>query len=84
MFSNEIHSRCRKLVNQPVEIRCRDGSVHRGTLTKVDDRFAYVQPFEPGLNDGPGLFVWGYGYGGFGVPIALTAIVAIAAIGLFW
>ncbi|RYL90359.1 hypothetical protein EWI07_11970 [Sporolactobacillus sp. THM7-4] len=79
---NEMCSRCKKLVNQSVEIRCHDGSVHRGILTRVDDRFAYIQPVNPGGLDGPGTFVWGYV--GWGYPIALASIAAILAIGLFW
>lgn len=77
----EIHSRCSKLVNQSVEIRCHDGTVHRGVLTKVDDRNAYIQPADGIGYDGPGMFVWGWG---FGFPIALASIAAILAIGFFW
>lgn len=89
MSYKEIGARCKKLVNQNVEIRCRDGSTHRGVLCRVDDRFAYIRPYEsrPEFNDGPGLFLWGWGpasFGGGEYAVALTSIVAILAIGLFW
>ncbi|WP_100487930.1 hypothetical protein [Sporolactobacillus pectinivorans] len=82
MAYDGIHERCRNLVNQSVEIRCHDGSVHRGVLTRVDDRYAYLQvPGDPPGLDSPGLFVWGWGWG---APIALASIAAILAIGFFW
>lgn len=76
-----IHEQCRNLLNQSVEIRCHDGSVHRGVLTHVDGRNAYLQMSgDPGL-DSPGLFLWGWGWG---FPIALASIATILAIGFFW
>lgn len=82
MPNQSIYSQCCGLVNQPVEIRCHDGSVHRGMLTRVDERTAYLQPAGSVLSNSPGLFLWGSG--GWGYPIALASIAAILAIGFFW
>ncbi|MFT8316675.1 MAG: hypothetical protein ABF651_00215 [Sporolactobacillus sp.] len=81
-MSNNIQMQCRQLLNQNVEIRCADGSVHRGILTHFDDRNAYLQSSPNGI-DNPGLFFWGWG-GNWGFPIAFASIVAILALGLFW
>ncbi|WP_010631240.1 hypothetical protein [Sporolactobacillus vineae] len=82
MGYDQIYGECRKLLNQSVEIRCHDGSVHRGILTHVDDRHAYLQ-MQGGNSDfdHPGLFVWGWGRG---FPIALASIAAIVALGFFF
>ncbi|MCL1631769.1 hypothetical protein M3N64_07380 [Sporolactobacillus sp. CPB3-1] len=82
MSNASIYSQCCRLLNQPVEIRCHNGSVHRGVLTHVDDRYAYVQPQSSGLSGNPGLFLWrDYGWG---YPVALASIAVILALGLFW
>ncbi|MDD9148812.1 hypothetical protein OYT88_09645 [Sporolactobacillus sp. CQH2019] len=81
MLYDDICSKCHKLIDQPVMIRCHNGSVHRGVLTKVDGQYAYIRPMDGAGADGPGLFVWGWGWG---FPVALASIVAIAAIALFW
>ncbi|GGL62575.1 hypothetical protein [Sporolactobacillus putidus] len=81
MLNDDICSRCHKLVNQCVEIRCHDGSIHRGMLTRIDGRNVYIQPLDGVRSDGPGMFVWGWGWG---FPIALASIAAITAIALFW
>nr|WP_239529985.1 hypothetical protein [Sporolactobacillus spathodeae] len=69
------------MINQYVEIRCADGSVHRGLLTHIDEHHAYLQSNTTPYNS-PGLFAWGWS--GWGFPIAFAAIVAILAIGLLW
>ncbi|WP_353947771.1 hypothetical protein ABNN70_10715 [Sporolactobacillus sp. Y61] len=81
MSYDALHERCRGLLNQCVEIRCHDGSVHRGTLNHVDGQFAYLTPEEDIGHDGPGLFLWGWGWG---VPVALASIAAIFALGFLW
>lgn len=81
LYHERIHGECRRLLNQSVEIRCHDGSVHRGILTHVDDRHAYLQmPGDHGFEN-PGLFVWGWNWG---FPIALASIAAIVALGFLW
>ncbi|MET1249653.1 MULTISPECIES: hypothetical protein [Sporolactobacillus] len=82
MLNQSVYSQCRNLVNQPVEIRCNDGSVHRGVLTRVDERNAYLQPAGSDMSNNPGLFLWG-GWG-WGYPIALASIAAILALGFLW
>lgn len=81
MSYESLHAKCKSLINQSVEIRCHDGSVHRGVLTHVDGQNAYLRPSEDFGYDGPGLFVWGWGWG---TPIALASIAAILAIGFLW
>ncbi|WKB34659.1 hypothetical protein QS257_11810 [Terrilactibacillus sp. S3-3] len=79
-----MYDLCQRHINKAVEIRCHDGTIHRGVVTKVDERHVYLQPLDgmkDGFADGPGVFVFGFG---FGIPIALASIAAIAAIGLFW
>lgn len=86
MSAGNMYDRCQRHVNQAVEITCHDGTVHRGIITKVDERHVYIQPLEgakDGLADGPGVFAWGWGFG-WGYPVALASIAAILAIGLFW
>ncbi|MDN3953845.1 hypothetical protein [Sporolactobacillus laevolacticus] len=82
MSNQSIYSQCCGLVNQPVEIRCHDGSVHRGVLSRVDDRNVYIQSAGGNSLSGPGLFLWG-GWG-WGFPIALASIAAIVALGFLW
>ncbi|MCO7176240.1 hypothetical protein ACFP7A_10170 [Sporolactobacillus kofuensis] len=82
MPNQSIYSQCCDLINQPVEIRCRDGSVHRGVLTRVDEHHAYLQPAGMDSDNNPGLFMWGSW--GWGVPIALASIVTLLALGFFW
>ena len=56
---------------RPVEIRTRDGRVHRGMIERVDSNRVYLRPLR-----GTGGF--GYGWIGFGFGIALGAIVSLA------
>ncbi|MFD2617975.1 hypothetical protein [Terrilactibacillus laevilacticus] len=86
-----MYELCKKYMNQNVEIHCHDGSIHRGTITKVDHHHVYIKPmndFNPNsVNNGPGLFFWGPGYGygyGYGYGIALGSIALILALGLIW
>lgn len=84
MSAENMYGLCQQHLNKAVEIRCQDGAIHRGVITKVDEQNVYLQPFDgagDGLNNGPGVFAYGYG---FGFPIALASIAAIAAFGLFW
>ncbi|TCP29164.1 hypothetical protein EV207_11289 [Scopulibacillus darangshiensis] len=76
MSGQNFYELCQKYMNQSVEIRCQDGTVHRGTITKVDGSHVYLQPIDGGDGvDGPGVYYFGYG---FGFPIALAAIASIA------
>lgn len=78
----------REHMNRPVSIRLHDGTVHLGTVRRVDGTHVYLEPIDgadgvgrvSGL-DGPGVFAWGWG---LGFPIALASIAAIGALGWLW
>ncbi|GAY75765.1 hypothetical protein [Sporolactobacillus inulinus] len=82
MSKSSAYSQCCRMLNQPVEIRCYDGSIHRGILTHVDRTNAYLQMPDANFTSNPGLFLWG-GYG-WGFPVALASIAAILALGFLW
>ena len=83
LSANKFYDLCNQHLNRAVEIRCLDGKVHRGVITKVDPQNVYIQPLDgAGSNAGPGLYYWGWGWG-WGYPIALASIAAIAALA-FW
>jgi len=70
-------------MHRAVEIRTVDGQVHRGIINRVDQNHVYLSPLsgnQDGFDGGPGLYYWGYGWG---FPIALASIAALAAIA-FW
>lgn len=68
-------------MGRPVEIRTRDGRVHRGIITHVDNHRVYLRPLGGGRGYGWG---WGWGWGGFGLGIALGAIGTLAVLPWFF
>ncbi|WP_428912520.1 hypothetical protein [Niallia sp. Krafla_26] len=76
------HGLCNRYRGRAVEIRTRDGRVHRGIIHRVGGNRVYLRPLGPRRNLG------GFGYGywgwGFGAGIALGAIAGIALLGFWW
>ncbi|RDW18028.1 hypothetical protein [Oceanobacillus chungangensis] len=81
---------CRKHTGRAVEIRMRNGRIHRGIIRRVDNRNVYLQPLGQNRNLGGYGFGFGgnYGYGGYGGFAAGFAIGAITSLVLlpffFW
>lgn len=80
---------CQRYRGKAVEIRTRDGRIHRGIIENVDGRRVYLRP----VGGGRGLGGFGYGgFGGFGgygaygggYGIALGTIAALALLPLFF
>ena len=65
---------CMRYHRRPVEIRTRDGRVHRGMIERVESNRVYLRP----LRGSGGFGGFGYGWIGFGFGIALGAIVSLA------
>lgn len=95
-MSSNYYEMCRNRIGKGVEIRTRDGRVHRGVLSNVTQDQIFLRPIGPTANLGgfgygfPGRY-GGYGryrYGGFGWGwgwgIALAAIVALAFLPFFF
>jgi hypothetical protein len=87
MTMGYYHGLCNKYRGRAVEIRTRDGRVHRGIIQRVSGNRVYLQPLRRGRNMG------GFGYGyyggyyggwGFGTGIALGAIAGLALVSLFF
>ncbi|MFA1818783.1 hypothetical protein ACDX78_01050 [Virgibacillus oceani] len=78
------HGLCQRYMGRPVEVRMKDGKVHRGIIKHVDGRNVYLQPL--GGAGGLGGFGWGWGWGigGFGIGLALGGIVGLALLPLFF
>lgn len=77
---------CQNYHGRAVEIRTRDGRMHRGIIHRVTPNRVYLQPLRRPRNlGGFGYgYGWGWGWGGFGAGIALGAIAGIALLGAFW
>jgi hypothetical protein len=73
---------CQKYKGRAVEIRTKDGRIHRGVIKHVDHSKVYLQPF--GGAGGLGGFGWGWGIAGFGFGLALGSIATLALIPGFW
>ena len=89
----DAYNLCSRYQGKMVRIRCNDGTEHVGQITKVDRRMVWINPQSGmggyGLGWGWGGYGYGPGYGyyrpGFGVGIALGAIVGIGlASAFFW
>ncbi|RFB10185.1 hypothetical protein DZB84_23160 [Bacillus sp. HNG] len=79
------HSLCRRYRGRAVEIRMRDGRVHRGIIHRVTGDRVYLRPLGPRRNfGGYGYGYYGWGWGGFGAGLAIGAIAGIALVGAFW
>ena len=79
-----FHGLCQRYKGRAVEIRMKDGKVHRGIIRHVDNSRVYLQPL--GRPGGLGGFGWGLGWGvtGFGIGLALGGILGLALIPGFW
>ncbi|HLS08882.1 hypothetical protein [Lentibacillus sp.] len=51
---------CQRCKGRAVEIKTRNGAIHRGIINHVDNHYVYLHPL------GPGRPLGGFGYGGFG------------------
>ncbi|MBS4178349.1 hypothetical protein [Lederbergia citrea] len=84
MTVEHYHAMCHRCRGRAVEIRTRDGRLHRGIIRNVSPRSVYLEPLGP-RRGGYGYGYGGYGYGfwggGFGWGIALGLI---AGISLLW
>lgn len=84
MSVGHYYGLCNKHVGRAVEIRTRDGRIHRGIIHRVDRERVYLQPLRRPRNlGGFGLGFWGWGWG-FGFGIALGAIAGFALLPWFW
>ncbi|HHY71813.1 MAG TPA: hypothetical protein GX497_00995 [Bacillus bacterium] len=87
-MSAHYYHLCCKNIGRPVEIRTRDGRVHRGMITHVDNRNVYVRPFGGGRNLGGFGFgfwrPWGFGVAAFGIGVAFGSIATLAFLPFFW
>lgn len=85
MSIGHYHALCQKYRGRAVEIRTRDGRIHRGIIHRVSSNRVYLQPLgRPGNLGG---FSYGYygGYGyGWGWGLALGSIAALALLPLFF
>ena len=79
-----IHGLCQRYKGRAVEIRTKDGRLHRGVIQHVDHARVYLKPM--GGAGGLGGFGWGWGWGiaGFGLGLALGSIARIALVPGFW
>ncbi|AXI08884.1 hypothetical protein CUC15_08130 [Oceanobacillus zhaokaii] len=87
MSFEQNHALCRKHMGRAVEIRMRNGRIHRGIIRRVDNRRVYLRPIGQNRNlGGFGLGYYGYGgYGGFGAGFAIGAISSLVLLPfLFW
>ncbi|WP_146551299.1 hypothetical protein [Rummeliibacillus sp. SL167] len=90
MNQNDAYQLCCRYHGQNVRIKCNDGTVHVGEITRVTRNMVWIRPQGGGLGGGYGLGFWGYGPGfgyrpGLGVGIALGAILGIGlASAFFW
>ncbi|RLL44881.1 hypothetical protein D8M04_08340 [Oceanobacillus piezotolerans] len=86
MSVGHYHTLCNRYRGRAVEIRTRDGRVHRGIIRHVDNRRVYLRPLGGGRNiRGFGYgYYGGYGYGGFGFGVALGAIATLALVPFFF
>lgn len=87
MSYEQNHALCRKYMGRAVEIRMRDGRIHRGIIQRVDNRRVFLQSMERGRNLGGFGYGYGYGfggYGGFGAGFAIGAIASLVLLPFFF
>lgn len=83
MNPNDVYNLCCRYHGKMVRIRCIDGRVHVGEITRVNRNMVWVRPY--GGVGGYGLGYYGfYGPGyGLGVGVALGTIVGIGLASAF-
>lgn len=88
MSIDHFYQMCCRYRGRAVEIRTRDGRIHRGIIKNVNRRYVYIDPIgrSPSFGGfGYGFFGPGYGYRrGLGLGIALGAIGTIALLPFFY
>lgn len=88
MSVGHYHALCNKYRGRAVEIRTRDGRIHKGIIQHVSYNRVYLQPLGGPRNLGGfgyGAYGGGYGgYGGWGWGLALGSIAALALLPLFF
>lgn len=62
MSVQHYHGLCHRYMGRAVEIRTRDGRIHRGVIRRVTGNRVYIQPIGRRRNLGG----YGYGYYGYG------------------
>lgn len=76
MSAKYFYGKCRNYMGRAVEIRTKDGRIHRGIIQHVDTRKVYLQP----LGHAKGLGGFAYGFGGYagwgwgGLALALLSV----------
>lgn len=83
MSVEHFHGLCNRYRGRAVEIRTKDGRIHRGIIDNVDHRQVYLRPLGGGGRIGG--YGYGFGYGwGLGYGIALGAIGTLALLPFFF
>ncbi|OCA87255.1 hypothetical protein [Pseudobacillus wudalianchiensis] len=87
MSIQRYHGLCQRYRGKAVEIRTRDGRVHRGIIQYANNQRVFIRPIRGTRNlGGYGYGGYGYGYGfgaGFGYGIALGAITGLVLLPFF-
>ena len=78
-----FHGLCHRHMGRAVEIRTRDGRIHRGIIHRLSHNRVFLHPIGRTRNLG-GFGYGGWGWGGFGAGIALGFITSIAVLSLFF
>lgn len=78
-----FHGLCHRHMGRAVEIRTRDGRIHRGIIHRLSNNRVFLHPIGRTRNLG-GFGYGGWGWGGFGAGIALGFITSIAVLSLFF
>jgi hypothetical protein len=81
---SNYHAMCQRYRGRAVEIRTRDGRMHRGIIHRVTPNMVYLMPLRNPRNLRGYRYGYGWGWGGFGWGVALGAIAGIALVGALW
>lgn len=76
MSADHYFNLCTKNIGVPVEIRCHDGSTHRGIIDRVEHERVFLRPLDNQVGNSQGLFFWGFGWG-LAAGIALGSIATL-------
>lgn len=83
MSVDHYYHLCNKNIGVPVEVKCHDGTVHRGIIDRVERDRLFLRPLD-GAAGGHGVYFWGFGLAGFGAGIALGSIATLAFLPWGW
>ncbi|MDE3839078.1 hypothetical protein C0966_06805 [Bacillus methanolicus] len=85
MSISRYYHMCNRGIGRAVQIRTRDGRIHRGIIERVSPNRVFLRPFGRPRNYGGYGMPWGWGVGaGFAFGVALGAIVSLAFIPFFF